>query len=146
MLEQSLNDNETYLAEVVANAQSAQLWVKGKFKNRNITLGEDMPEFSTGTFLNSNDYYAGLFEHTAIGDTVLFCCSRQVEDANPPVISKFFIVAGDSTVLPKGTKLFHCSGEVTINGNAVVKPTQVRSKANELNITAITDCYGMIFA
>lgn len=145
LIERSHQDGETYTAEVLANPQCSQFWVKGRFKNRDLTINEAMPDFVAGTFLSPIDYYAGMFEHTAVGDTTLFCFHMQEGQNDVPALSKFVLAAGEATTLPQGTKLFHCAGEMTVNGNTINKPTQIRSATNVLSVTATTDCYGIIF-
>jgi len=104
-----------------------------------------MDDFVPGTFLAAEDYFSGTFEHTAVGETVLFCTGPMENRGYMPPIRKFSLVAGESIVLPVGTKLFHCEGQMVVNGNAIENPTQVRSASNELAITATTACYGLIF-
>jgi hypothetical protein len=145
LLEQSFVDGESYFAEVSAGAKNAQLWVKGRFNNKNVTLNEPHEPFEAGMFIKPSDYITGLFEHTVVGDTTFFCFPRQDDKGEMPELNKFFIGAGQSTSLPKGTKLFHCHGEISINGSLITNPAQIRSATNSLNISAITDCYGIIF-
>lgn len=145
LVEMSLVDGETYQAEVSENLGTVHLWVRGGFKNKNLTTGEPWEDFPVGTFLTPESYVAGTFEHTAIGDTSLFCYNSARNRDYVPPISKFHLVAGESTVLPQGTKLFLCSGSVTINGNQISKPTQIRGIHSPLSIHAETDCYGLLF-
>lgn len=145
LIERSLIDGETYTAIVSEAPQSTHFWAKGAFSNRNLTTNEDMPDFVTGTLLTPSDYYPGTFEHTAVGDTSLFCFHLQENQNDLPTVTKLVVAAGESVTLPQGTKLFHCAGEMTVNGNLVDKPTQIRSATNVLTISATTDCYGMIF-
>lgn len=145
LIERTLLDEDSYIAEVTEAPKSTHFWVKGSFKNFNLTDNKEMPDFSTGTLLTPTDYYQGTFKHTAIGDTSLFCFHLQENQNDLPIITKLVLSANESVILPKGTKLFHCAGEMIVNGNTVSKPTQIRSAANELTITATTNCYGMIF-
>jgi hypothetical protein len=145
LVSQSLADGETYIAEIKDTPEALHFWVQGGYRNRNLTTGEPMPDFVPGTFLRASDYYPGQFEHTAIGDTLLFCYSITENRGYLPPIEKLAMAAGEAVTLPAGTKLFLCAGEMSVNGNAVSKPTQIRSAANALAINAVTDCYGLIF-
>jgi hypothetical protein len=145
LLEQSFQDGETYLAEVTSDPGAIHFWVEGRFRNFDKTRNAAMPDLVAGQLLLSSDYYAGLFEHTAVGNTRIMCVNRALNRGFIPDVSKFELPGGSETVLPKGTKLFLCAGTLAVGGQNVSKPTQIRVTSDNSLVQAVTDCYGLVF-
>ena len=144
LISQSFADGETYDVEVNSASDAMLLYVKGTFLHKNATGGQAY-DFSPGTVLLPSDYIINTYKYTVVGDGLMFCLGSAANRGYLPKASKFFLAAGDSTTLPVGTKLFHCTGQMDVNGKALADPTQVRSVSNPLSIQASTDCYGIIF-
>jgi hypothetical protein len=139
-------DGEVYTAVIGESVDCTTFWTKGAFKNYNLSTGADIHDFPTGYFLRPTDYVPGMFMHTVVGDAEVFCYDSRLNNGELPQIDPWFLTGGAQTVLPKGTKLFLCSGTLTVNDNNIDKPTQLHIQSGNLLVTSVTDCYGLIFS
>lgn len=89
--------------------------------------------------------FSGKTEHTATGETVIWCVGSELNNNYLPDCEKWFLANGQSQTLPVGTKLFFAQGNLTINGANINTPTQVRVKTTDTTVTANEDCYGILF-
>ena len=144
LISQSFADGEVYDAEVNNESNAILLYVKGTFLHKNAT-GTQSHDFFPGTVLFPKDYIIDTYKCTVVGEGLMFCLGSVANRGYLPKASKFFLAAGNSVTLPINTKLFHCEGQINVNGKELTDPTQLRSVSNPLNIQAATDCYGLIF-
>lgn len=138
-------EGEVFTAILGDNVTCTTFWSKGAFKNRNLSTGVDIHDFLTGHFLRPSDYVSGVFEHTAIGNAEVFCYDTRLNKGETAQMMPWHLPGATEAILPKNTKLFLCSGTLTINGNNVEKPTQLHIQSKDSLVTAMTDCYGLLF-
>jgi hypothetical protein len=145
LMQNTYKEDETFFAIIGEDIKCTTFWVKGAFKNKHITTNEDFRYFPTGTFLRPPDYIPGTFEHQSVGESVVFCFDQRLNGDKYVELVPFILTGGAETVLPVGTKLFLCSGILTVSGNNIGKPTQLHIRSGDSLVTAVTDCYGLIF-
>lgn len=144
IISQSFADGEAFDVEVNSASDALIFYVKGSFEHKNATATH-IYDFAPGTLLQPHDYIPNKYKYVVNGEGLLFCLGSAANRGYLPSASKFFLAAGNSATLPVGTKLFHCAGQMDVNGKVLTDPTQLRSVSNPLNIQAETDCYGLIF-
>ncbi len=145
LIENTYDDNETYTAIIGDDVKCTTFWAKGFFKNKHVSANSDFRDFPTGTFLRPEDCVPGVFEHTSVGESKVFCFDQRLNPGKHPDMLPFILTGGSETVLPKGTKLFLCDGELAVKGKNISKPTQLSIASEDALITAVTDCYGLLF-
>jgi len=141
----SCNKDEVYTATVEENTPCTIFWAKGHYKNKHVSANADFMDFPRGTFLRPGDLVPGVFEHTAIEESDVFCYDSRLNGGQSLDITPWILPGGSETILSVGTKLFLCSGTLTVNGNNIDKPTQINISSGNTLVTAVTDCYGLIF-
>lgn len=145
LMENTYEDNEVYTALIGDDIKCTTFWAEGAFENKNLTTNEDFRSFPTGTFLTPADYVPGMFEHRSIGESKVFCFDQRLNGNNYVELVPFILAGGAETIFPQNTKLFLCSGQLAVNGTNVDKPTQINVKSGNSLVTAVTNCYGLIF-
>ncbi len=138
-------DNEVFFAVIGEDISCTTFWVKGRFKNKNVTTGQVCEDYLPGKLFRKADYIPSTYEHTAVGETEVFCYDTKINNNEEINIETFYLNATGETLLPIGTKLFLCSGKLVVNNVEIDKPTQIRIKSEDTLVTAITDCYGLLF-
>jgi len=98
-----------------------------------------------GTYITPDKHILGTHRHDTIEESVLWCFDPKLNRNFAPVIRKFYLSQNSSQVLPEGTKLFLCEGTATVNDKQINKPTQLLIRTSDTQITATTDCYGLVF-
>lgn len=92
---------------------------------------------------------AGTWRAEFIEDATVFCVppSERHPMAAPLIdsLSVFQLSQGQSTVLLKGTKLALCQGRISVNGREIPQLRQIEVKSSDQTVTAVEDCYGLIF-
>jgi len=141
----SCNKGEVYIANVEENTPCTIFWAKGYYKNKHVSANQDFRDFPTGTFLRPEDLVPGVFEHTAVEESDVFCYDSRLNNGQSLDITPWILPGGSETILPVGTKLFLCSGTLTVNSSNIDKPTQVNIRSGNTLVTAVTDCYGLLF-
>lgn len=141
----SYNKGDVYIADVEEGTPCTIFWAKGHYKNRNISEDKDFKDFPRGTFLRPSDLIPGLFEHTVIEDSDVFCYDPRLNKGKTLTLVPLQLPGGTETILPKGTKLFLCSGSIAINGTNFDKPTQLHIQSKDTLVTINSDCYGLLF-
>lgn len=146
LIENTYADGETWNSIINEDIQCKTFWVEGLFKNKHLSLGsEDFQNLEAGRFLQPADYIQGVFEHTAVGECKVFCFDPRLNKNQNVELTPFLLQSGEQTVLPKGTKLFFCFGDLVLNGEDIVQPTQISVQSNDILVTANSDCYGLLF-
>jgi len=145
LIENTYADEETYTAIIGDDIKCTTFWVQGVFKNKHVSANQEFRDFLTGTFLRPSDCIPGVFEHRSVGESKVFCFDQRLNSDQYVELTPFVLEGGTETILPKDTKLFLCSGHLAVNGNNIEKPTQVSVRSGNTLVTAITDCYGLIF-
>jgi hypothetical protein len=141
----SCTKGEVYTAVIEENTPCTIFWAKGHYKNKHVSAGTDFPDCPVGTFLRPEDLVPGVFEHTAVEESDVFCYDTRLNAGKMLDLSPWHLSGGAETILPVGTKLFLCSGVLTVNGNNIDKPTQLHIRSGDSLVTAVSDCYGLIF-
>jgi len=141
-----LNKGEVYNADIGENIQCTVFWAKGYYKNKNLSTNEKFRDFPTGTFLRPEDFIPGTFEHTAAEESHVFCYDARLNEGKTPPIGTFILLSGQEQILPKNTKLFLCSGTLTIGEKTLLEPAQISISTADTTVYAETDCYGLFFA
>jgi hypothetical protein len=133
--------------KVVVNADSVAtlLWTKGTFTGVRDETGEAIESLTPGAFVTPDQYVYGTFTQTPLGETDVWCFDPKANRGFTPPLRKFELAAGETQILLQGTKLFLCEGGLVVNGNVVNKPTQIFVKTNDIEVTAATQVYGIIF-
>ncbi len=142
----SYDEGEVYTAIVESGTPCTIFWAKGYYTNKHVSANADFRDFPRGTFLRPSDLVPGVFEHTAVEASEVFCYDARLNAGRQPQIDPFILLAGQEQVLPKGTKLFMCSGLLTVAGRTIDKPTQLTISTADTTVRADTDCYGLFFA
>jgi len=62
-----------------------------------------------------------------------------------PYVDKWVLASGETTTLPVNTKLFFCTGSITVESNTHTDPVQIHAKTTTINVTANEDSYGILF-
>ncbi len=145
LVENTYEDGETFIAIIGEDIKCTTFWVQGAFSNKNLSTGTDIHDFTTGWFLRPSDYVAGTFEHKSIGESKVFCFDQRLNNNQYIELAPFVLTGGSETVLPKNTKLFLCAGQLAVNSINIDKPTQINISSGNTLVTAVTDCYGLVF-
>jgi hypothetical protein len=145
LIRNSCVKGEVYSAVVEEGTPCTIFWAKGHYKNKNLTTGEDFRDLPRGTFLRPEDLVPGVFEHTAVEESDVFCYDARLNGNQSIGLIPWHLPGGTETVLPVGTKLFLCSGTLTVHSNNIEKPTQLHVRFGDSLVTAVHDCYGLIF-
>jgi hypothetical protein len=109
----------------------------------------------TGATKMWNEGYSSLDDPMSVGfwssiheeDSTMFCFSPKFNLEKTPVMPNVSVVsmlAGESINIEEQYKLFLCSGEISVNGTAVVGPKQVIISSGK-TITAASKVYGFKF-
>jgi hypothetical protein len=146
LIENTYADGETWKSIINDDIQCKTFWVKGLFKNKQLSLGsEDFQDLKAGRFLKPADYIQCVFEHTSVGESKVFCFDPRLNNNQSVELTPFLLKSGEQTVLSKGTKLFFCYGNLSLNGKNIVQPTQISIQSNDVLVIANNDCYGLLF-
>jgi hypothetical protein len=138
-------DGEVIEATVKSDFAFTTYWAKGAFQNFNVSTGLDWVDFPTGHILRPGDYVGGVFRHTAVGETVVFCHDPALNRNYTPDIDVWSLDAQAQVVLPVGTRLFLCSGSLLIEGRKFDEPVQITIKSEDKIAVAESKCYGLLF-
>lgn len=138
-------DGETFRADIKNDAPWTMYWAKGLFKNKNITTNSTWIDFPAGFIARPGDYTSGVFEHTSMGESIVFCFDPMLNHRYTPGIETWEIDADQQITMPVGTKLFLCEGEILVDDKRIQGPMQVSIKTTDKVITGGTKCYGLIF-
>ncbi len=141
-----LNEGEVYTAIVEEGTPCTIFWAKGYYTNKHVSANAEFRDFPRGTFLRPSDLVPGVFEHTAVEASEVFCYDARLNAGRQPQIDPFILSAGEERVLPKGTKLFFCSGALAVAGRALDRPTQLTISTADTVVRADADCYGLLFS
>lgn len=146
LIENTYADGETWRAIINDDIKCTTFWVKGLFKNKHLTLGsEDFEDFQPGRFLRPVDYMQGVFEHTSVGESKVFCFDQRLNNNQYVELSPFLLSSGNQATLPIGTKLFLCAGSLSMQDRTIEQPTQIHIQSGDTLVSASTDCYGLLF-
>jgi len=147
LIENTYADGEIWRSIINDDIKCTTFWVKGLFKNKQLSVGSEdvIADFLPGHFLRPTDYVTGVFEHTPVGESKVFCFDQRLNNNEYVDIEPFLLSAGEQTTLPKGTKLFVCSGHLVVGDRNILQPTQVSVQSGDILVTANSDCYGLLF-
>jgi len=145
LIENIYADGEVVIAIIGDDIKCTTFWVQGMFKNKNISENTGLDDFLVGHFLQPSNYIPGTFEHTSVGESRVFCYDQRLNENKYINLEPFLLAGGAETILPKDTKLFLCCGSLAVNGNNINQPTQINVKSGNTLVTAVTDCYGLVF-
>jgi hypothetical protein len=145
LIENTYADGETYTAVIGDDIKCTTFWVQGMFSNKNLSENTELHDFTTGWFLRPSDYVAGTFEHKSIGGSKVFCFDQRLNNNQYVELTPLVLTGGAETILPKDTKLFLCAGQLAVNNINIDKPTQLNISSGNTLVTAVTDCYWLIF-
>lgn len=143
-------DGETYFSYQPLNIQAYHFCTKGGFvKIYNESADVQMNPMNTGDWYDPEHFstFNGKMQRTAKGETVIWVIDKNLNANYLPECEKWFLPKGESTVLPLKTKLFLCEGNLGFDGKNFFTnvTTQISVKKEVLNVTANTDCYGILF-
>jgi len=141
-----LDEGEVYTAVIGDSTTCTIFWAKGYYKNKNLSTNEAFRDFPRGTFLRPEDCVPGVFEHTAIEESRVFCYDTRMNVGKNPQIDTFILASGQKQILPKNTKLFLCSGTLVVSEKIISEHTQIRVNTADVTVYAETDCYGLFFS
>ena len=83
-----------------------------------------------------------------VEDAVVFCLSPVVNEnkyPQAPDVIHVAIAAGQTREFAKDSKLFLASGTLTVEGKTFDGPKQIRFASSAKTVTAVTNCYGLLF-
>lgn len=146
LIENTYADGETYTAVINNDITCYTFWAKGVFKNKDISKNANLPDFAAGQFFRPRlDYVQGIYEHTSVGESKVFCFEERINSNADVHLEAFILKAGLQTTLTKDARLFLCAGNLTTNAINITKPTQISIRSGDTLVTAVTDCYGLLF-
>lgn len=92
---------------------------------------------------------AGVWRADFKEDSIVFCIPQPLS-TNPlrlliDTLQVFLLPAGESTTIAQGTKLSLCQGQLKIDSATVRDLRQIEFKSGDRTVTAIEDCFGLIF-
>lgn len=89
----------------------------------------------------------GVTRVDVIENTKMMCIPPQLRNSVPlGDIAPWRLSAGESVVLPKGTKLFIASGTAQIGNVQIAGPRQISVTSGDRKIEALSAIYGLTFA
>ena len=132
-------DTATY-----ADSKTILLFTEGNIVVKDKETGEVVDQCVPG-WIRRGTYTDGMFTCTATQNSVSWCYDPKVNQNVVPPIELVALKTGEAIALPQDTKLFLCSGTVTINGQERTSPKQISVKSANVTATATTDVYGFIF-
>ena len=127
-----------------ADSKTVLLFTEGSFTIRDKETGEIAHECVPG-WINYGNYQDRVFSCVSNTDSVSWCYDPKVNQNVVPPLELVALKTGEAIALPQDTKLFLCSGTVTINGQERTSPKQISVKSANVTATATTDVYGFIF-
>lgn len=140
---------DPYTGGVFGDTGSGATWLYVKGRARHTNLVTKAVQDRTPGYCNLDTLEpVGMQSFEFIEPTTYFCLSAAInKDKLPPVpkTTTFKLVAGQSTTLPVGTKLFFADGTMIANGNPLSGPRQVSVNTSDVTVTATSDCYGLLF-
>lgn len=146
ILNDELYDNG--LVTITPRFDTCWLYTKGLVNQVNI----DTKEISARTPGYCNAVIkekAGTWRADFVEDSIVFCVP-QPQPANSRALlidslQVFSLKAGQSTTLTQGTKLSLCQGQLKIGSTTIRDLRQIEFKSGSRLVTAIDDCFGLIF-
>jgi hypothetical protein len=146
LIENTYADGETWNAIINSDIKCTTFWVQGLFKNKHLSLStEDIEDFQPGHFLRPADYVPGVFEHTSVGESKVFCFDQRLNNNTYVEIVPFVLKSGNQETLPNNAKLFLCAGSLSVGEKTISKPSQISVQSGDVLVSALTDCYGLVF-
>ena len=123
------------------------LYTSGQITHTNIYTGDASIRREGYNTLDTPEVL-GIYKITCEEDAVAFCISPAGWNSQQvpmiPNVTIFKLLAGESSNIVSGTKLFLASGEFESNGIVANTIGQITFSSNK-TINAITNCYGFIF-
>lgn len=120
------------------------LMLEGVNTMHNITTGLD--ELRTPGWTNVVERIAPCeYDITVNEDSAHLCLSTATNPNGLPQLEKFYLAAGETTVLPVGTKLYLGTGPLEVGDTVIPGMRQVRVASEEKTVRAVADCHGWIF-
>jgi hypothetical protein len=138
-------DGETFDATIMPGHAFTMYWAKGAFTNWNVSTDSEWIDFPTGFVSRPGDYVPGVFRHTAVGETVVFCFDPAINRNYTPVMETWELAAGEQITMPAGTTLFLCDGSLFIDGRKFSGPMQIGIKSQDKIVVGDSKCYGLLF-
>lgn len=145
-----LNDDLYKNGEVLVGSDFNTCWLytKGLVNQVNIqsgTVSVRAPGYCNATTKETE----GVWRADFLQDSTVFCVpSQQKNPLDPLLIDQlqvFVLAAGQSATLTNGTKLSLCQGSLSVNSTTIPELRQIELKNGDRVVTAIEDCYGLIF-
>lgn len=130
------------LAEDMLPGESENItfWTAGRITGIHNGTRELEPRVAGSFSLDRGVMSAGSYLFTCEQDAEWWCLNWAMNRRALPAVTAFRLLAGESTVLPAGTLLLVCKGQL----DAVDPLTELRVTA-PLEVTALADTYGLIF-
>jgi hypothetical protein len=145
-----ISDGDLVNGVFTADQNFACTWVysKGLIRNTEVTTGEQRLRPAGYNNIESAEP-VGTWRAEVIEPTVIFCIPPIAQNnVQPPLIKRlgyFHLPAGASTTLPNATKLSLCDGKLLVGGMEIRGMRQVQVKSRDVSVTAVEDCYGILF-
>ena len=128
------------------------LFTKGGFRNCVTDATSTPPNHSTedtnpGSWYTPEDFqeFYGNLTFDTLDPTEIWCLCGENNNNWMPYVSKWELSSGQTTTLPVGTKLFFCSGSITINGTTYTDPVQIHAKNSAVSVVSNQNSYGINF-
>lgn len=121
------------------------LWTKGRIDIVRQDDDQVMPSRTPGYYSAERpDVQKGTYVMTAVEDSEWWCIDAQANGNKLPAVSPLRLSAGDCLELPAESRVLLCAGELLVGETPVNGPVPI-TLANISELTAVTDCYGLIF-
>jgi len=139
----------TVTADILkSQVQNITLFTKGSVEgtNKDGVTALLVPVRTAGyTNLNIPVVPAGVYEFVAHEESEWWCIDYIHNRKELPDATVFSLAAGDTTVLPVGTKFVLCAGTVLVGGVQYSAPNAFDLISEDLVLEAKEQCYGFAF-
>jgi hypothetical protein len=130
-----------------SNTGDKFVWMvfEGHMRHTNLNTGEVTDRTAGYSSLGIFDQ-PGRIQVEAIKTSKILCMTPELRnEITLDSLSNWSLKAGDSTILPIGTKLLLAHGQINIDGSVFSGTKQIRVSSNEKVAIAVTDSYGLLF-
>jgi hypothetical protein len=136
------------LVDITVPFNICWFYTKGLVHNVNVSTGA--VSVRTPGFCNAvTKETAGVWRADFLEESVVFCVPPQQPNPSvPPLVDllvPLVLPAGQSTTIQQGTKLYVCQGLLTVGDKTVPSLRQLEFKNGSRTVTAVEDCFCLIF-
>lgn len=128
------------------DTDNINIWSKGRVKTVSSLDGvvTELEDRVPGMFSLDRPALHGEYTMTALVDSEFWCINGTINRHKLPDVSAFILEKGEKQVLPKGTNLLICVGELIVNGQMFMDKMAL-TFSNKRTVEAQEKVIGLLF-